>query len=215
MGGKRGGLLITFEGGEGSGKSVQAERLAARLRAAGHTVTLTREPGGTSLGESIRDILLHPREGAEPSPVAELLLFEAARAQLVHDVIRPALDRGEVVICDRFADSSVAYQGHGRGLFTGLIDALNIVATGGITPDLTLLLDLPVKAGLARRAAAGGRNAFDENEIRFHQAVRKGYQRMAVAEPARWRVINAKLPVDEVHRQVWEAVEPLLAKARA
>lgn len=210
----RTGLLITFEGGEGSGKSIQAKRLAARLRDAGYPVTLTHEPGGTPLGEAIRRLLLHPAKGAEPSPLAELLLFEAARAQLVEDVILPSLARGEVVICDRFTDSSVAYQGYGRGFTPGLIDAFNMLVTAGRIPDLTFLLDVPVKRGLARRAAAGGANAFDEGTVKFHEAVRKGYLKMAALDTDRWRVIDAKLSIDEVARRVWEAVQPVLEKVR-
>ncbi len=204
------GLLITFEGGEGSGKSLQAERLAARLRAAGHAVTVTREPGGTPLGEAIRSLLLHAEEAARPSPSAELLLFEAARAQLVAQVIRPALERGEVVVCDRFADSSLAYQGYARGLDLEMIRALNRAATGGLSPDLAVLLDLPVQQGLARRGAAGSGNSFDRHPAEFHEAVRAGYLALAAENPGRWRIVDASAAPDQVEQAVWQAVQPLL-----
>ncbi len=208
------GLLITFEGGEGSGKSLQAERLAARLRTAGRSVTVTREPGGTPLGEAIRPLLLHADETARPSPIAELLLFEAARAQLVAQVIRPALERGEVVVCDRFADSSLAYQGYARGLDLEMIRALNRAATRGLSPDLTSLLDLPVEQGLARRGAAGSGNTFDQHPREFHDAVRAGYLALAAGETDRWRIVDASGTRDQVEQAVWAAVQPLLTSAR-
>ncbi len=211
---RRSGLFITFEGGEGSGKSLQAERLARSLRAEGRAVTLTREPGGTPLGEDIRRALLHGA-GAQPQPVAELLLFEAARAQIVAEVIRPALERGEFVISDRFADSSVAYQGYGRGLDPALVRSLNEAATGGLTPDLTLLLDLPVDTGLSRRAMAGDGNTFDGHPRAFHAAVREGYLEMAAAEADRWRIIDATQPADDVEERVRAAVRALLERTGA
>lgn len=202
--------FVTLEGGEGSGKSVQTLRVAGRLEARGLDVVATREPGGTPVGESVRGIVLHPPGGARVDPLAELLLFEAARAQLVATVIRPALERGAVVLCDRFADSSLAYQGYGRGIDLDLIERLNAVATGNLRPDLTLLLDVPVDVGLARRRQEGGLNSLDGEDVAFHERVRQGYLALARREPARWRVIDATRSVDEVAEAVWSAVREWL-----
>lgn len=202
--------FVTLEGGEGSGKSVQTLRVAGRLEARGLDVVATREPGGTPVGESVRGIVLHPPGGARVDPLAELLLFEAARAQLVATVIRPALERGAVVLCDRFADSSLAYQGYGRGIDLDLIERLNAVATGNLRPDLTLLLDVPVDVGLARRRQEGGLNSLDGEDVAFHERVRQGYLALARREPARWRVVDATRSVDEVAEAVWSAVREWL-----
>lgn len=202
--------FVTLEGGEGSGKSVQTLRLAGRLEARGLDVVATREPGGTPVGESVRGIVLHPPGGARVDPLAELLLFEAARAQLVATVIRPALERGAVVLCDRFADSSLAYQGYGRGIDLDLVERLNAIATGNLRPDLTLLLDVPVDVGLARRRQEGGLNSLDGEDVAFHERVRQGYLALARREPARWRVIDATRSVDEVAEAVWSAVREWL-----
>lgn len=202
--------LVTLEGGEGSGKSVQAHRLAERLAARGVPALAAREPGGTPVGEGVRAIVLHPPADAPIDPLAELLLFEAARAQLVAAVIRPALERHAVVVCDRFADSSLAYQGYGRGLDLSLIERLNGVATGGLRPDLTLLLDAPVEVGLARRRSDGALNSLDGQDLAFHERVRQGYLALARTEPGRWRVIDAARPIDEVAEAVWSAVREWL-----
>lgn len=198
--------FVTLEGGEGSGKSVQTLRLAGRLEARGLDVVATREPGGTPVGESVRGIVLHPPGGARVDPLAELLLFEAARAQLVATVIRPALERGAVVLCDRFADSSLAYQGYGRGIDLDLVERLNAIATGHLWPDLTLLLDVPVDVGLARRRQEGSLNSLDGEDVAFHERVRQGYLALARREPTRWRVIDATRSVDEVAEAVWSAM---------
>jgi dTMP kinase len=162
------------------------------------------------VGEGVRGIVLHPPGGARVEPLAELLLFEAARAQLVATVIRPALQRGSTVLCDRFADSSLAYQGYGRGLDLELIERLNAIATGGLRPDLTLLLDVPAGVGLARRREEGGLNSLDSEDLAFHERVRQGYLALARREPARWRIIDASRGVDEVADAVWSAVREWL-----
>jgi len=188
--------FITLEGPDGAGKSVQATRLASFLRATGATVTLTREPGGTPLGERIREVLLvgdHPPRTAE----SDALLFNAARSQLVREVIAPALGRGETVICDRFADSTVAYQGYGSRLDRQALRHLERLATGGLRPDVILLLDVPVATGLARRArgAPDQLNRFERSvhhDEAFHDRVRQGYLEMAAEDPRRWRVVDAR-----------------------
>lgn len=198
--------LIVFEGGDGAGKSTQCRSLAQRLRRRGYPVRLTREPGGTPLGESLRRLL---KGRPDISTLSELLLFEAARAQLVEKVVRPALDAGETVICDRFTASSVAYQGYGRGLDLGLIELLNRYATGGMSPDLTVWLDLPVEIGLARRWRSDG-DIFDGAPSLFHQKVRAGYAAQAAQQPSRWLVLDATQPRREVARSIWAKVQPLL-----
>lgn len=190
------GRFIAIEGGEGAGKSRLQAALGERLRAAGRDVELTREPGGTELGEQIRALVLAQR--ALETDLTELLLFEAARAQLVATVIRPALARGAVVVCDRFAASSVAYQGFGRGMGREIVERANAIATGGLMPDLTLLLDLPADEGLARRAGAGTENHFDRETLAFHERVRAGYHDIARESPDTWRVIDASQPFDAV-----------------
>lgn len=184
-----GGLLVTFEGPEGSGKSTLIRGLAARMRAAGVEPVLAREPGGTPIGERIRAVLLDPAS-AGMAARTELLLMVASRAQLVTEVVRPALAAGRVVLCDRFADASVAYQGHGRRLGQDLVDRLNAVALEGIVPDLTLLCLLPPELGLAR---IGGRapDRLDAERLEFHQRVHAGYLALAARDPRRFRVLDA------------------------
>jgi dTMP kinase len=201
---KRTGRLIALEGGEGAGKSRLQQALGDRLKATGRGVVLTREPGGTALGESIRDLLLAQR--AIDDPLAELLLFEAARAHLVADVIAPALERGAMVLCDRFAASSVAYQGYGRGLGRDAVEKANAIATKGITPDLTLLLDLPVEAGLVRRRGDGEANHFDRASIEFHERVRSGYQDLARESPDSWVIIDASAAPETVCDAAYAAI---------
>ncbi len=205
-------MFITFEGPEGGGKSTQILLLAERLRRQGYGVVLTREPGGTAIGDQIRDVL-HDTANTAMSPTAELLLYSASRAQHVAEVIRPALAAGQVVLCDRFADSSMAYQGFGRGLDRAMLAALTAIATGGLTPDLTLLLDLDVEHGLARRAERGEEmNRLDLEAVGFHQRVRAGYHALAAAEPARWVSLDADRPVTAVAADVWRVVaERLIA----
>jgi dTMP kinase len=206
------GLFVTFEGGEGSGKSTQVARLAARLRALGIDPLVTREPGGTPVAEGIRALLLDPER--RPVPLAEALLMEASRAQLVETVVRPALVAGRVVICDRYGDSTLAYQGAGRGLDLALLAAWNDAATGSLRPDLTLLFDVAPGLGLERRrGASGATNRLDREPPEFHERVRRGYLELARREPERWRVIDAARPADELEDLVWGAVEAKLPPA--
>jgi dTMP kinase len=200
--GKRGGFFVSFEGPEGSGKSTQIHRLAASLAEQGHAVWTTREPGGTRVGEMIRPLLLGPQAGPL-SAWSEALLFTAARAQLVDEVIRPRLQQGELVLCDRYSDSTLAYQGYGRGIDLETMRRLQAEATGGLTPDLTLLLDLPVEAGLAR-IPRGAKDRLDRETIAFHQRVYAGYREMAAREPQRWRQVDALRDPDEVASRILE-----------
>jgi dTMP kinase len=198
----RGGFFISFEGPEGSGKSTQIHRLAKALAEQGHAVWTTREPGGTRVGEMIRPILLGPKAGPL-SPWSEALLFTAARAQLVEEVIRPRLDHGELVLCDRYSDSTLAYQGYGRGIDLETLRRLQSEATGGVSPNLTLLLDLPVESGLAR-IPNNAQDRLDRETIAFHQRVYAGYREMAAREPHRWRQVDASRDPDEVASKILE-----------
>jgi len=198
------GTFIVLEGGEGAGKSTVLAALAALLREEGRDVVETREPGGTPLGERIRALILDSH-GVDDA-LSELLLFEAARARLLTSVVRPALDRGAIVLCDRYAASSIAYQGYGRGLGRDLIERANAIATGGLEPDLTLLLDLPVEVGLARRAREAESNHFDRETVAFHQRVRDAFLALAAESPATWRIIDATAPVDAVVQAARDAV---------
>jgi dTMP kinase len=202
------GAFITFEGGEGSGKSTQTELLAARLRDAGREVVTLREPGGTELGEELRRLLLHKDKAV--SVEAELLMFLAARAELVNEIIRPALDAGSVVICDRFSDSTVAYQGYGRGVDAGAIKTLNRWATGGLQPDLTVLLDVPVDVG--RRRKHGDDDVFIREGDAFHTRVREGYHYLAASEPSRWLVVDGTGAPEAIAAEIWVAVSRALSE---
>jgi dTMP kinase len=203
------GCFVTFEGGEGSGKSTQLERIAGRLRARGLDPLVTREPGGTPLAERIRELLLDP--ALRPSAMTEALLMEAARAELVASVIRPALAAGRIVLCDRYDDSTLAYQGGGRGLDAELLRTLNRASTGGLEPGLTLLFDLDPAAGLARRArSAGSLNRLDREPEAFHIRVRARYLELAAAEPGRFVVLDAALPPERLEALAWAALEPRL-----
>jgi len=216
MAAARQGLLITLEGGEGSGKSTQAQALKALLEEAGRTVTVTREPAGCPLGRRVRELLTEP--SLEVHARSELLLFVAARAQHVAEVIGPALERGDIVICDRFSDSSVAYQGYGRGLSLDDVRLANRIATQGVVPDLTVLLDVPVEMGLARQELAlslskAGEDAPDrigQEGPEFHERVRQGYLAMAAEEAQRFLVVDATLPAEEITRTIWRRLAPLL-----
>ena len=192
-------LFVTFEGPEGGGKTTQVRRLAAYLQDQGCHVLTTREPGGTPIGDRVRSILLDPLH-TEMEPQAEFLLFSAARAQHVAQVIRPHLERGGVVLCDRYADASLAYQGYGYQLDLDALQAITRFATGGLVPDLTFCLDLPVDVGLRRKAQGAGDawNRMEQKQVDFHHRVRAGYLAMAAREPARWVVIDATRTVDEV-----------------
>ena len=184
------GKLITFEGGEGVGKSTQIKLLAQTLEAAGHEVLTLREPGSSTISESIRDILLDA-DNKKLSPRAELLLYEAARAQLTEEVIKPALKSGTIVLCDRFFDSTTAYQGFGRTLDINEIKQLNLYATGGIVPNLSIVLDLPPQVGLARAAKTGTPDRLESENLDFHKKVREGFLAIAAAEPERVFILDA------------------------
>ena len=205
------GRFIVFEGPEGAGKSVQADRLAAHLRLHGRAVVQTREPGGTAIGDEIRAVLLAMR--SEPvMPETEVLLLAAGRAQHVREKIRPALERGDDVICDRYVDSTLAYQGGGRGLPLETLLPIQRFATGGLTPDLRILLDLPVEEGLRRRFAdPESVNRIDQDDLAFHQRVRAAYCSLAAAEPDGWAVIDASRSIDEVAADVVASVRNRLA----
>jgi dTMP kinase len=205
-------MFITFEGPEGSGKSTQIALLSAYLRQRGFSVLATREPGGTLIGDRARDCV-HDVEHSMMAPTTELLLYSASRAQLVAEVIRPALAAGKVVLCDRFSDSTMAYQGYGRGLDLDDLAYITRFATGGLKPDLTLLLDIDVEAGLARRMDGGGEmNRLDLEAVEFHNRVRRGYHRLAAAEPERWLVIAADGPAEAVQAQIRRVVEERLRR---
>ncbi|WP_230275572.1 dTMP kinase [Deinococcus sp. 6YEL10] len=203
-----GGLFISFEGPEGAGKSTQLARLAARLQAHGRAHTVTREPGGTPLGLRVREVLLDPALIIDPLP--EFLLYSASRAQLVRHVLRPALERGEVVICDRYADSSLAYQGGGRGLNTALLEQITREATGGLTPHLTVLLDLDPAVGLERAARRGQPDRLEQADLDFHRRVRQAFQALAAADPPRFLTLDATQDQDTLAGLIWQAVQARL-----
>jgi dTMP kinase len=198
-------LFITLEGPDGSGKSTQVAPLADRLRALGYDVRITREPGGTFIGDQIRGVL-HDLQNTAMQPRAEILLYSASRAQLVGEAIRPHLERGGVVVCDRYADSTLAYQGYGHGLDLEVLRTITRFATGGLAPDLTLLLDVQAETGLRRRKAAGEWNRLDAYDLEFHRRVRAGYLELAAAEPKRWIVVPADTGVEDLKERIWEEV---------
>jgi len=202
-------LFITFEGGEGSGKSVQAKALFRRLSDLAVPVLLTHEPGGTPFGERIGRWLKWAQD-AEISPLTELMLFNASRAQLVAEVIKPNIKSGKVVICDRYADSTTVYQGYGRGLELAMVKATNKAATQGLKPDLTILLDIAVEKGLARKMARK-QDRFEQEVAAFHHRVREGYLKLAAAEPRRWLVIDASQSRREVSDVILQRVSRLLS----
>ncbi len=218
-------LFISFEGGEGAGKSLQAKKVADKLQELGLEFVIVREPGGTLLGENIRRWV----KGADVAPTTELLLFAAARAQLVATVIRPSLEAGKIVIADRYADSTVAYQGHGRRLPLSLVKAVNQAATGGLMPDLTVLLDLPAEQGLARiakgqmnlplaehaaselgRAEEPEQTRFEAESMAFHRRVRSGFLKIAGEEPDRVLVVDASQTRARVWMNIWTRIRPLI-----
>jgi len=205
------GLFVTLEGPEGAGKSTNREYLADRLRACGVDVVLTREPGGTPLAERIRELLLTPAD--EPMAVdTELLLVFAARAQHLARVIRPALERGAVVLCDRFTDATYAYQGGGRGLSIERIAQLEVFVQGELRPDLTLIFDLPVEVGLARAAARGRLDRFEQEGTRFFESVRRAYLDRAQAVPSRYRIIDAGQPLNIVQQDIQALIPELMGR---
>ena len=202
------GLFITFEGGEGCGKSTQSRLLLKKLEQQSIPVVLTHEPGGTVLGNELRKALKRKR-GSSISPQTELFLVAASRAQLVAELIRPALEEGKVVICDRFTHSTMVYQGYGRGLDFTAIKMVNNMATGNLNPDLIILLDISPEQGLARKQSLKDR--FELEDLSFHRRVREGYVKMAAAEPDRWLVIDASLPKGKVAEIIWDRVSRLLS----
>ncbi len=207
------GLFISFEGGEGCGKSTQIRALTARLKSEGHRVLQTREPGGTPLGEAIRNLLQHDAAGEDMSPEAELLLFTASRAQLTRQRILPAIAAGEIVLCDRFMDSTTVYQGVARAIDPESVATINQFAVGSARPDLTILIDLAPEVGLDRvRVRSGGQlDRMEQQAIEFFQAVRTGYLALAAAEPERFLVLDGSQSPEALESQIWNAIAPRLA----
>ena len=203
------GLFITFEGIEGCGKSTQSKSLKRRLVRRGFPVLLVKEPGTTAVGRVARQLLKHKLE-IELDPTTELLLFEVARAQLVAEIIRPALQKNQIVICDRYGESTLAYQGYGRGVNLETIQNINQVATAGLSPDIIILPDLDVKEGLQRKGSASINDRFEREEISFHQRVREGYLQMAQNNSERWLLIDATLPKRKIGELIWERIKELL-----
>jgi dTMP kinase len=208
------GVFITFEGPDGSGKTTQITLLADHLQSAGHDVLLTREPGGTSIGDQIRGIV-HDVANTAMVNEAEILLYSASRAQLVGQLIRPALAQGKIVLCDRYADSTTAYQGYGRGLDLEALRQITLFATGGLTADLTIYLDCPVEEGLKRKRQAlmldaGEWNRLDQETVAFHRRVHQGYLALAAAEPDRWLVLDACRSIEEIQGEIQRAVKGML-----
>ena len=209
------GKFITFEGPEGGGKTTQAKSLIARLEKKGHEVIYTREPGGTPTGEAIREILQHDKAGEPLCNESEVLLFAASRAQLVRNVILPALHRGAFVVCDRFADSTTAYQGYGRGFPLDQMFAINKFAIQNAEPDITFLLDIVAEEGLQRlekrhEAQSTSYDRIEREGLAFHQRVRDGYLEMAREDPGRFCILDATQQPDEVEMQIWKHVESIL-----
>ncbi len=210
------GKFITIEGPEGCGKTTQSDILVRHLRERGHEVILTREPGGTRIGEVIRSLVLDAKYG-EMAPLAELLLMAASRAQHVLEKIRPAIEQGKMVICSRFSDATIAYQGWGRGFDVDLLKKINKIATGGLTPDLTLVIDIDVATGLRRafgvekaEAKTGEGDRLESEDIGFHERVRKGYLDLAQREPKRVKVIDGGGTIDEVSAGITRAVDAVV-----
>ena len=203
------GYFITFEGSEGCGKTTQIEALAKALEAQGETVLITREPGGTLIGEKIRNLLQDPSHKNEISDMAELLLFSASRAELIASRIQPALKRGEIVICDRFYDSTYVYQGLGRAIGMEIVEQLNQITVGTLKPDLTILLDLDAKVGIERAKSrqSGELDRIENESLAFFEAVRNGYLELAKKEPERFKTIDGLLSVDAIKAIIWDTVE--------
>jgi dTMP kinase len=207
------GIFISLEGIEGTGKTTQARLLADYLRGKGFTVTKTAEPGGTPISLKIREILLSPESGGM-SPVAELLLYNASRVQHLRELISPALEQGEVVITDRFSDSTVAYQGYGRGIALELIDSLDLIATNRMRPEITILLDIDVETGLRRNRSINKRDRLELEDVSFHEKVRKGFIGLAAKDKERIKVIDCSGDVETVHRSIVAVIEDFLSKRR-
>ena len=201
------GIFITFEGGEGCGKSTQSRLLLKKFEQQNIPAVLTHEPGGTALGDELRKALKRKR-GSFISPQAELFLVAASRAQLVAELIRPALEEGKVVICDRFTYSTLVYQGYGRGLELSFVETVNNIATRNLKPDLAILLDISPEQGLERKRSL--RDRFELEDLSFHRRVREGYLRMVAAESERWLLIDASLPKGKIAEIIWDRVSRLL-----
>jgi len=199
------GFLITFEGSEGSGKTTQVGRIAARFEQHNYDVVVTREPGGTEIGEEIRRVLMHSRAGERMMPETELLLFAASRAQLVREVIRPALEQGKIVLCDRFLDSTTVYQGVGRRIAAEPVHMINTFAVGDVMPDVTVVVDVPAELGLerARHRVREMPDRMEQENIEFYHKVRQGYLMLAKALPGRFILADGTLPIEEVEEQIW------------
>jgi len=201
-------MLITFEGIEGCGKTTQIALLYTYLEGKGHRVIKTREPGGTAFGESLRNAFLHAK--MKVYPLSELLVFMAMRAQHVDELVLPALKEGAIVLCDRFADASYAYQGYGRGIDLNVIETLNTLVIKGIKPDLTILLDCPVEKGLTRKAQSTSMDRFEKEEFSFHRKIKKGYEKLVKEDPKRFFVIDGTLDINTIHKTIRKKVEDLL-----
>ncbi|MFC1918852.1 dTMP kinase [Chloroflexota bacterium] len=201
-------LFITFEGGEGSGKTLQARLLYRKLTKLAIPAVLTQEPGGTTLSRKLARLLKWPDDSGI-SPLTELLMFNASRAQLIDELILPNLKDGKMVICDRYADSTTAYQSYGRGLDLEMVRAINNTATRGLTADLTVLMDIPTEEGFARKRGSK-HDRFEQEDLDFHRRVREGYLKMAASEPERWLVIDAGQPKDKIKEIIWQRVSQLL-----
>ena len=211
-------LFITFEGPDGSGKTTQIRLLYKYLEEQGYSVLLSREPGGTSIGEQIRTVL-HDVRNSAMLPNTEILLYSASRAQHVGQVIRPALERGELVLCDRYGESTMAYQGWGHGLDIGLLRTITVFATGGLRPDLIIYLDIAVEEGLRRKldafeAGTAEWNRMDQKAQAFHERVRRGYLRMASQEAERWLVLDGARAVEDIHQKIVDRLKVLFAENR-
>ncbi|HLJ66553.1 MAG TPA: dTMP kinase [Chloroflexota bacterium] len=206
------GLFISFEGPDGSGKSTQAHLLAEALRARGLPVTETREPGGTPVGERVRDVLLDP-DSPSPSPLVMALLLSASRAQLVEDVIRPALARGDIVVVDRYADSTTAYQGFGLGVDRSILNEMRKIATGGLDPNVTVYVDVEPRVGAARMKRRGAHNRLDRESEAFHARVREGYRQLIAEAGKRWVCVDGDAPPEAVHQQIMTRLLPLIEPA--
>jgi dTMP kinase len=205
-------MFITLEGPEGSGKTSQIPSLHDYLTKAGYRVFCTREPGGTSIGDQIREVLLADKN-TDMHPRSEILLFQASRAQLVEQIIIPRLEQGEIVLCDRYADSTLAYQGYGHQMNLEQLRTIVDFATGGLKPDLSILLDVEVEVGLSRRQKDGGVNRLDAFALEFHRRVQAGYHQLVAAEPARWRVIDASQSPEQVQQDLRATISERLQRS--